>query len=217
MVRGGGWRAERGVTLIEMTVMVIATLILVFALMPSVTAVIRNARGTAALNYMTDMQTAILAVQDDMQIQFFTFNGSTNVNNIIYLLVTDGDIPREVSDAATMATWQTPVDNSTTTRYDFLARHLITNNPPGGSYNQLGNPEAPARGWRGPYLNPPIPPDPWGNRYAINSQFFHPEPGAGGNNDVIILSAGQNEIIETVFAADPLSAGGDDVILLLQS
>lgn len=207
--------SERGVTLIEVTVMLIALAILVFALAPTVTSVVRNAKGTAAMNYMTDMQTAILAIQDDMQIQFFTFDGSTNTNKIVYLLVTDGDIPREVSDAATMATWQTPVDNSTTTRYDFLARHLITNNPPGGSYNQLGNPEAPARGWRGPYLNPPIPPDPWGNRYAINSQYFHPEPG--GTNDVIILSAGQNEIIETVFTADPITAGGDDVVLLLQS
>lgn len=204
---------QRGITLIEVTIMLAATLVIIGALAPTLASTVHNARNTAALDYMTDIQTAIVAAMDDMQVKIFTFDGSNNTSRIVYLLVTDGDTPREVSDAATMANWQTAVDNSTTTRYDFLERHLVTNNPPGGSYNQLGNPEAPARGWRGPYLNPPIPPDPWGNRYAINSQWFDPN----STNDVVVLSAGQNEVIETVFEAVSLTAGGDDIIVLLES
>ena len=203
---------ERGVTLIEITIMMLASSILIFAAMPTMTAVVRNAKNAAALTFENNVLTAVLALQDDMQIKFFTYDGSSNNGRVVYLMVTDGDTPREVSDAGTMSEWQQAVDNSTTTRYDFLERHFVTNNPPGGSYNVLGNPEAPARGWRGPYLNPPLNEDPWGNRYAINSQWFPPSE----DNDVVILSAGQNEIIETVYAGNPVTAGGDDIIVQLE-
>ncbi|MBI2187990.1 MAG: type II secretion system protein GspG [Acidobacteria bacterium] len=207
---------EAGVTLLEVSLMLIVTAVIVFALAPTLVAVVRNARNTAASDAMTDIQTAVLAFQDDMQVKIFTFDASNNSSRIVYLLVTDGDIPREVSDAATMATWQTAVVNSSTTRYDFLERHLVLNDLVGAAapaYNELGNPEAPARGWRGPYLNAPLDPDPWGNRYMINSQWLDPN----STNDVVVLSAGQNEIIETVFEATSLSAGGDDLIVLLES
>jgi competence protein ComGC len=203
--------SEAGFTLIEVSLMLIAALIMVFALTPSVAATIHNARVTAAETMMADIEAGILLFQDDLQIKYFTYDGGLNTGHLIYVLVSDGDIPREVSDAATMSEWQQPVSNSATTRYDFMERHLITNVLTGGMYNELGNPEAPARGWRGPYLNPPIGPDPWGNRYAINSQYLVPPTF----NDVVILSAGQNEIIETAFTGNPLLAGGDDLIRLL--
>jgi Tfp pilus assembly protein PilE len=208
-------KAERGVTLIEVTVMLVATLMIAGVLAPAVASVVRNARGAAALAYMNDINSALVAIFDDMQMKQFTYDGTNQSSKAVWLLVTDGDTPREVTDAGTMATWQTAVSNSPTTRYDFLERHLVTNNPNGSSsgYNQLGNPEAPARGWRGPYLNPPLSSDPWGNRYAINSEFL----GPGSNNDVVVFSAGQDEIIETPFSADPLSAGGDDLIVLVES
>lgn len=43
---------------------------------------------------------------------------------------------------------------------------------------------AEVNGWRGPYIEKPIPPDPWGNAYVYEY------PGAGGDDTFIIASYG---------------------------
>ncbi|MBX7134915.1 MAG: type II secretion system major pseudopilin GspG [Fimbriimonadaceae bacterium] len=40
------------------------------------------------------------------------------------------------------------------------------------------------RGWRGPYLERALPPDPWGNAYVYEY------PGAGGDDTFVIVSYG---------------------------
>jgi hypothetical protein len=71
--------------------------------------------------------------------------------------------------------------------------------------------------WRGAYLPGPLGPDPWGFRYAVNVEYLGRAPGAGpaGNvNDVLVLSAGNNGLIETRYDTDG-AASGNDVIYVL--
>ncbi len=136
----------------------------------------------------------------------FTVNGAVNGTEV-QLLVTDGDTPRELLGSGSNL-WQRSVDN-TTGVVDFLERHLVTNNPRGDSANDY--PTNGGNRWRGAYLTAPIDPDPWGNRYAVNSDYLD-----SNGNDVVVLSAGRNEVIETAWGANPLAAGGDDLIQLVQ-
>lgn len=96
--------------------------------------------------------------------------------------------------------------------------------------------------WRGPYMTAPIDPDPWGNRYAVNVKYLdaRADDSAGDNNDdastegtggftadVIVLSAGPDEEIDTNFnhTESPQTAdlnegavpGDDDIIYLLSA
>jgi Tfp pilus assembly protein PilE len=65
--------------------------------------------------------------------------------------------------------------------------------------------------WRGAYLPGPIAADPWGNRYAANVEFLARAIGgvAGQVNDVFVISAGSNGVIETAFAVDGVTTGND--------
>jgi hypothetical protein len=124
------------------------------------------------------------------------------------------------------ALWQGTVDNATGL-VDFLERHLVTNNPRGNAANAYA-PSVLSGEWRGAYLNAPVDPDPWGNRYAVNVEFLGtggPPPcgvgggrGGGGNPcyDVVVYSAGPDEQIDTPYAGDPLLAVDDDLIVLVE-
>lgn len=96
--------------------------------------------------------------------------------------------------------------------------------------------------WRGPYCTGPIDPDPWGNRYAVNVKYLdaRADDSAGDDNndastegtggftaDVIVMSAGPDEEVDTVFNAteSPQSAtanegavpGDDDIIYVVSA
>ena len=67
--------------------------------------------------------------------------------------------------------------------------------------------------WRGAYLPGPIGPDPWGTRYAVNVEFLARALGAGpsGNvNDVFVISAGPDRVVDTRFDVDGATPGGSD-------
>jgi hypothetical protein len=83
-------------------------------------------------------------------------------------------------------------------------------------------------GFRGPYLQPPVSADPWGNRYSINVAFLHSrgEPasklfGCGFNvsefldKDVFVLSAGPDGAINTSFYVDNVVPQRDDIIAII--
>lgn len=203
--------SERGVTLVEVSMMLIATLAILGALAPTLSAVIRRAETTAATTAMTDLSNQVLNFLTDTGFSYFTVNGQSTGTQV-ELLVSDGDIPRDLSGTGS-ASWQATVNN-TTGLTDFLGRHLIFNEPRGSSANAYSTEEDVAEHyWRGAYLTAPLDPDPWGNRYGINVQFL----GTGSANDVVVFSAGPDEEIDTQFAANPLSAGDDDLIVLVES
>ena len=96
-------------------------------------------------------------------------------------------------------------------RVGLLEDHLMTNSA--GYDTSSSSPVALwSRGWRGPYLNPGIGPDPWGHRYAINVGGW-----AQHGANVIVLSAGPDGQVETPFLRHGSPSAGDDVIAVIGS
>jgi hypothetical protein len=199
-------RSPRGITLFEVALMLTATTALAAALMPTVTATIRHAEfAKAAADMVKIRDAAIECFQNDM-VQAPTIDGAA-VGTFVELLVSDGDIPRQVSATGSVE-WQRLVDNAGGL-VDFLERHLVTNNPRGNGANAYSTVDGTP--WRGAYMNAPIDSDPWGNRYAINVEWFN-----GGAEDVVVFAAGPDEEIDSAYAVNGLTAGDDDLVLLVQ-
>jgi hypothetical protein len=209
-------------TLLEVALMLTAMAALMAALMPTLTATIRSAQMVAALTAMTDIQGQSIAALNDLSYSAFTIDGAKNGTRV-ELLVSDGDIPRDVSPTGS-GLWQLTVDNAAGL-VDFLERHLVTNDPRGNGANGYSPPGGSGE-WRGAYLTAPIDPDPWGNRYAVNAEFLGsggpPPCGVGGGGggtpcyDVVVYSAGPDEEIDTPYAGDPLLAADDDLVVLVE-
>jgi hypothetical protein len=202
----GQLRSSRGITLFEVALMLTATSALAAALMPTLTATIRHAEMATAAAAMTDIQTQSLAMLNEVSFSSFTITGTSGGTHV-EILVSDGDIPREVSGTGSVE-WQRPVDNASGL-VDFLERHLVTNNPRGNVANDY--PTAGGNPWRGAYMTSPIDPDPWGNRYAVNVEFL-----TGGSEDVVVFSSGPDEQIDSAYSQNGLIAGDDDLIVLVE-
>lgn len=207
-VVGGRLQDEHGLTLVEVAIVLVVTTALIGALAPSLTPVVQRAEIASATTAMDNIRDQLLQALADMNYKAFTVNGVKN-GTVVRRLVSDGDIPREVS-ATGSSTWQAPVDNSTGLT-DFLERHLVFNEPRGNPANAYSTTVSGAY-WRGAYLTAPIDPDPWGNRYVVNSEYFGPS-----SNDVVVFSAGPDEQIDTQYTGNPLVAGDDDLIVLVES
>lgn len=200
--------SERGMTLIEVAIVLVVTLTIMGALAPSLSAVVRHAETTSATTGMNTIRDAILSMLTDTNQSRFTIDGTGN-GTAVNLLVSDGDTPRQVAGSGSTS-WQAAVNN-TTGLTDFLERHLILNDPRGNAAN--GYSTTSGSPWRGAYMVAPIDPDPWGNRYMVNTQHL----GNADKNDVVVYSAGPDSVIDTAFTSDPLAAGNDDLIVLVEA
>jgi hypothetical protein len=135
----------------------------------------------------------------------FTSTGAVD-GDAIELLVSDGDAPFTAIGATN---WDNPVACCAgAVDVAFLEGHLVTNTALGaaGSYSVA------AGGWRGAYINAPVDPDPWGNRYAVNSEYLKTIT----TNDVFVLSAGPDEEIDTAFTFNGARPGDDDIIAIIR-
>jgi len=163
-------------------------------------------------------------------------------DNRVEMLVSDGDIPEEGPDVtSTIGAWRQSVNLGT---YDFFSNHLVTNTPGGSSDNAYRTPtdltndatddpmfaSTGSKGfnsefaWRGPYITPPIDPDPWGNRYAANVAFLDAVADSGDSTaatkngfekDCIVLCAGPDEEVDTPWGVDGNAPGDDDIIYVV--
>jgi hypothetical protein len=191
--------SERGVTLLEVVLMLIATTAVAAALVPALASTLGEARHARATADMEAIRDAILAFQDDTLLPAFTRDG-TPAGTPLALLVSDGDIP----NAGAASAWMAPAGTAAAA---FLEEHLVLNSPGGGAY-ATGGPNA----WRGAYINAPVDPDPWGNRYGVNVEHL-----GTSSNDVVVFSAGPDEAVDTPDTANPLAAGGDDIVVLVEA
>jgi type II secretory pathway pseudopilin PulG len=206
---------DAGVTIMEVSIILTVTIIMIGALAPTVSATVSRAKTTRATTDMANIATAMQAFQNDNG-QHFTYDGSGTGVRKVSLLVSDGDMP-----ACSAAT--TDCDGGTTSWnrlvgytvagnivVDFLERHLVTNDPGGNAANDY--PVGGGSKWHGAYMNAPIDPDPWGGRYMSNVQ----QTNLGASN-VIVLSAGPNQDTECVFTNPGYTlpdCGGDDIAVL---
>jgi type II secretory pathway pseudopilin PulG len=196
--------SERGVTLIEATIILTIAAILSAAAVPVASRTIDRARLTRAVTDANAIKTAINSVIDDLGFTPFTSTGA-NGGDTVEMLVSDGDIP---FSAIGGTNW----DNVVTccgagVDVDFLEGHLVTNTLPAGSYTTGGG-----NAWRGAYMTAPIDPDPWGNRYAVNVQYLRNST----SNDVFVLSAGPDEEVSTEFTVNGIAPEADDIIAVIR-
>jgi len=204
----------RGLTLVEMTLILSVIAILSTVLIPTIMAQITQARilrarddvhqlGNAIERFYTD--TGFLPQSTD------SIDGGPGTS-YIDLLITDGSIPAlPASSASDVMDW-------TNGKTDFFANHLV-NNVPGYALKT----ESDIPGWNGPYLANFPEPDPWGNRYMCNILFLDPRPGVVKENGtpknaVFVLSAGPDGIIETTYEqlVTNVAYGGDDIVHRVQ-
>jgi type II secretory pathway pseudopilin PulG len=197
--------SERGLSLVEATIMlaVIATLSAILA--PTITDSIGNARLARAHE---DTQNIAQAIQN-----FISDTGESKFLRVakgaataaqppadrldarrVDLLVGDGDIPPLGTGVSAETFWTQAVNNAAV---DSLANHLVDNTPGSAAANRYRTPTDIATGggggnidfarsesggfnapysWRGPYIKGPVDPDPWGYRYAVNVAFLDPSP-----------------------------------------
>jgi type II secretory pathway pseudopilin PulG len=74
-------------------------------------------------------------------------------------------------------------------------------------------------GWNGAYINNQLNSGPWGNQYLVNVGFLDTQAGAGdaegvARKAVFVISAGPNRVIETPFSQSVADAFvyGDDIV-----
>jgi hypothetical protein len=129
--------------------------------------------------------------------------------------VSDGDIPPENAGGTE---WSSPVDILGTIVCDLFENHIVRNQPFGNASAVVGPPASgpySSTSWRGAYINAPVGPDPWGNRYAMNTMNLD---GTANERriDTFVMSAGPDEQIDTAWSMDGAVAGDDDIIVILR-
>jgi len=199
---------EHGISLIEATTVLAIAAILSAAAAPVASRTMDRARLTRAADDTQAITTAI----NNFIVEFTGFVPFTTTGlaggATIQMLVGDGDTPRTLGTGGS-ALWDDVVNPAAAAPVDFLERHLVTNTPGGaGAYTTAG-----ANPWRGSYINGPIDPDPWGNRYAVNVLYLRTAPTS---NDVFVVSTGPDEEIDTAFTVNGVVPGDDDIISVIR-
>jgi hypothetical protein len=169
---------------------------------PSVNDYVEQARSVKAIHDSRTIAIAVVRVTNDVAAQKQKPDGWARYE----LLVSSGDLPALGSGGDPR--WLALLDER---RVGLLRDHLVTNDARYASTR--GRSAVSATGWRGPYVDGTIGPDPWGHRYAVNARTLM----AGGSLDAFVLSAGPNGLVETPYEADGVVAGGDDVLALVSS
>jgi prepilin-type N-terminal cleavage/methylation domain-containing protein len=196
----------RGFSLVEATIVLAVIAVLTGAAAPSVSRTLARGRLARAHTDVQAIRTAMHNVLTEHTLFVpFTSTGAVD-GDAIEVLVSDGDIPYTAIGATI---WDDRVSCcGAAVDVAFLEAHLVSNVGLGaaGSYSVA------AGGWRGAYITAPIDPDPWGNRYAVNTEYLK----SATTNDVFVLSAGPDEEIDTPFTFNGARPGDDDIIAIVR-
>jgi type II secretory pathway pseudopilin PulG len=233
---------ERGMTIIETTVILSVLFILAGVMSPIVSESITTARAVKAKSDASMIAMGLINFQKDLGADALSIGGASTAAQALGLadvLATEGTQP-SVEDAES---------GVSLAAFDLLSR-------PGGRGNNDGGGESnPAQrrkwlemstgalddhlltnrrgyrfrrpgeygGWNGPYLSAEVKGDPWGNQFLINAVWLD---GGGSATDrlgnrrraVFVVSAGTNGILETPFdqPINDARAYGDDIVMRIQ-
>jgi hypothetical protein len=234
--------SARGLSLVEVTIMLLVLMTLTGVIAPSIMDFVRDAQWVKAKEDCEAIGVSVVRLMRDVG-PCIKFNGTATCTkaNRVDLLYSDGpDVtPGDVAGAATggfdgggttagALNWYADGD-----RGDSMEHQLVDNG--GGpdypapadlaSYGLSG----PGLGWRGAYLSSPIGPDPWGHRYLVNTVFLavardadagtgEGQRSGGWSHDTFCISAGPNGRFETPFsgnASHGVDRWGDDLIFII--
>jgi hypothetical protein len=235
--------STRGLSLVEVTIMLFVLMLLTGVLAPSIMDFVRDAQWVKVKEDCEAIGVSVARLARDVG-PCLKFNGTgpcTKTNRVDVLYsdgpdVTPGDMAGDAvanfygsGVTATDLNWHK--DDS---RGDSMEHQLVDNGggPDYPSPWDLDSHLTPGPsfglGWRGAYLSPPIGPDPWGHRYLVNTVFLAmasdappPVPGqvtGGWSNDTFCISPGPNGLYETAFggnATHGVYRRGDDFIYII--
>jgi hypothetical protein len=232
----------RGLSLVEVTIMLLVLMLLTGVLAPSIFDFVKDAQWVKVKEDCEAIAVSVARLTRDVGpcLKFYGTGTCTKDNRVDILFsdgpdVTLGDLLGEATTTFTSGgniamplNWD--VDD---VRGDSMEKQFTKNGPvyltPAdyGTFTAVG--PLFGLGWRGAYLSAPIGPDPWGRRYLVNSVFlsvavdatpgtWNGKKSGGWSNDVFCISAGPNNLIETRFGGDEWYGTmryGDDFITII--
>jgi type II secretory pathway pseudopilin PulG len=231
----GGRNNERGMSLVEVSIMLLVLMLLTGVLAPSITDFVNDAKWVKAKEDCEAIGVTVARLVRDVG-PCLKFNGNAPCTraNRVDLLYSDGpdvtasmlggyaSVPFSSPDLAAALNW-----DADGTRGDSMTSQFAVNTP--GYAMPVGSGLGFGAGWRGAYLSPSIGPDPWGRRYLVNSAFLavasdaaagdgEGQRSGGWTRDVVCLSAGPNGLYETAFfgtEAGGTASRGDDLVFVI--
>ncbi len=233
--------AERGFTLVEVTIILMVLTILSTIMLPQMGNFNRLARFVRVKEDLGAICSVLKAMLDDVGEGTFYIDAGPDHhpdrNLPVGLLVGNGDIPMQGS-ATDGELWRLPFADEFGVQtdggnlepwfwVDTLGNHLISNTPLDDGDHRWRSPLDMERGfhslfaWRGPYIDE-LAPDPWGNRYMANVFALYNPPGAGARDRyasaVVCYSTGPDAAVDTDFN-QPVgwTTGDDDFTTLLNA
>ncbi len=223
----GNLKGQHGMSLVEVTIILMVLALVTSVLAPSVADYLNDAKQIKAKEDVEAIGVTILRVTRDIGTPCLKLSAASACTkaNRVDILVSDGPTiaTTDLIGVATTAFSHTDINgasvnwNSTGNR-DTMERQFATNAPLYGTpatssptgYTKPG-PWLVGLGWRGSYTATPIGPDPWGKPYVSNTVFLAVATDAtagtaegqlsgGWSRDVIVLSMGSNSLIDSAIA-----------------
>jgi hypothetical protein len=182
-----GTGGERGLSLVEVTIMLLVLMLLTGVLAPSIMDFVRDAQWVKAKEDCEAIGVSVVRLARDIgPCLKFNGTGACTKANRVDLLYSDGpDVT--ANDLSGNATAPYSGGGLTATdlnwdrddaRGDSMHNQFVDNGT-GPAYRTPAELRADTSGgpgfglgWRGAYLSPPIGPDPWGHRYLVNTSFL---------------------------------------------
>lgn len=219
---------ERGMSLVEVTIILMVLAILTAVAAPSIGDYVSEARQTKAKEDVEALGTSVLRMVRDIGGNCVRLSGGAGctLGNRAEILRSSGPDVLAADLAATATAYTAPTaadivatdnwDDDQGARSDTFDNQLVTNTP---NYNippettpsgyTVGGPSVVGIGWRGAYIGP-IDTDPWGKPYLANVVFLRVASDAtagtaegnksgGWSRDAIVISAGANGLFDTPF------------------
>ncbi|MEW5983917.1 MAG: hypothetical protein AB1806_16310 [Acidobacteriota bacterium] len=217
-------RGQRGLSLVEVTIMLLVLMLLTSVLAPSIFDFVNDAQWVKVKEDCEALAVSVTRLIRDVGPRLVYNNPQSSYPvNKMDLLVTDGNgatinttlAPAIAGFPGGLTNWWNGAPALPTNFIGTCDEQLITNirsgtvTPP--IYAEAGLQFGPlfGQGWRGAYLSPPCGPDPWGFAYQVNTKFLTTIFNNAGTTevkihclDVFCLSPGKDGIIETPFGTD---------------
>jgi type II secretory pathway pseudopilin PulG len=238
-------KSERGITIIETTVILSVLFILAGAMSPIVSESVTTARAVKAKSDASMIAMGLINLQNDLGGDSLSLAEApvTTKVGLPDVLASEGqqpsaDDPEDAVDESLVAnpvqvllkgSGQNAASNPRAAlraarrrwregTIESLDDHLYTNRR-GYRFRRPGE----SGGWNGPYISAHLKSDPWGNEYMINSRWFDGGSTVADSQGrprraVFVVSAGANGVIETPYEQTMIDAKsyGDDVAVRVQ-
>lgn len=214
-------RGQRGLSLVEVTIILLVLMLLTSVLAPSIWDFVHDAQWVKVKEDCEAIGISFSRLVRDVGpcVRASAATGCTLANRVD-TLVSDGAATVPGLGTAFSSSYMASTNWATSpnaTNTDSMERQFVLNSPNYATPMALFPTRYPVGpqfglGWRGAYLAPPIGPDPWGSRYYVNAGFFavaitatsssdEGAPGHSWERDVVCLSPGPDQVISTPFAS----------------